>query len=110
MTRSQLKNTFNRTRNTEDFANYKKQRNFVVNFKKQARRTCFNNVETDTTNSNKACWKACKPFFSNKCFSNEIIFLIEDETIMQDEVMVAEIFNNYFITITKYTRYYKVET
>ena len=45
-------------------------------------------------------WTACKPFFSNRCASNETIFLVENNIVVQNEIEVADIFNDYFTNIT----------
>ena len=100
MKRSRLKNIYNKTKNIDDYSNYKKQRNFVVNLNKQSKREFFKKVKSDATNSNKVFWTSCKPFFNNKCNSNEIVSLIENENVIQDEIKVTKIFNNYFINIT----------
>ena len=98
--RSRLKNIFNRTRNINDYINYKKQRNYVVNLNKQEKRQFFKKVDTNTANSPKEFWAFCKPFFTNKCCSNEIVSLLENDAIVQENSKVADIFNNYFNTIT----------
>ena len=100
MKRSRLKNIYNRTKNISDYDNYKNQRNFVVNLNKQTKRQFFQKVETEKKDNNKTFWSMCKPFFTNKCYSDEIVSLIEDDTIVQEDHKVAEIFNKYFTTIT----------
>ena len=100
MNRSRLKNIYNHSRNIDDYVRYKKQRNYVVNLNKHVKRQFLNRVGSNTTNSSKEFWATCKPFFSNKCYSNEIVSLNEDDVIIQDESKVADIFNNYFNNIT----------
>ena len=41
-----------------------------------------------------------KPFFSDKLQSKSKIVLIEDETIISNDVEVAETMNKFFITVT----------
>ena len=60
----------------------------------------FEKVDTNTANSPKEFWAFCKPFFTNKCCSNEIVSLLENDAIVQEDSNVADIFNNYFNTIT----------
>ena len=45
MKRSRLKNIYNKTKNIDDYSNYKKQRNFVVNLNKQSKREFFKKVK-----------------------------------------------------------------
>ena len=49
MRRSKLKNIATKTKNPEDIAYYRKQRNLVVNMNRQAKKSYF----TDVTNSPK---------------------------------------------------------
>ena len=100
MKRSRLKNIYNKTKSADDYINYKRQRNYVVNLNKQSKRKFFKKIDQNNTNSSKDFWTACKPFFSNKCVSNESLSLIENDIIVQNENEVADIFNNFFINIT----------
>ena len=92
MKRSRLKNIFNKTRNINDFTAYKKQRNLVVNMNRKAKRKFFETVES--TKNGKQFWNKCKPYFTNKCVSDETISLLENKKIIQDDKAVAEIFND----------------
>ena len=46
-------------------------------------------------------WKAVKPRFSYKCKTANTIVLREEDTIMKNEKLIADTFNNYFADITK---------
>ena len=85
MKRSRLKNIYNSTKNVNDYSNYKKQRNLVLNLSKPSRRQFFENIKTDTTFNSKVFWTSRKPFFNNKYNSNEFVSLIEHDNAIQDE-------------------------
>ena len=51
---------------------------------------------------NKNLWKLCKPFFTEKGSQfDQNITLIEKKRTMSEKYNVANIFNKYFINITK---------
>ena len=62
MKSSRLKNKANKTKDTTDIRNYKKQRNYVVNQNKEAKLEYFSKHES---NDNKPFWVNCKPYFTN---------------------------------------------
>ena len=101
MKRSQLKNIANRTKNINDYENYKKQRNFVVHLNRKAKKLFFSKVGKKNCGQNKSFWKTCKPLFSNKTNrTDEKVFLLENKNLIHDDKNVADILNNYFINIT----------
>ena len=53
------------------------------------------------TDFNKKFWKTVQLPFSDKVFHNEAINLIKKKTILSDDQIVAETFNNYFNNIVK---------
>ena len=63
MTRSRLKNLYNKTPNVENEMNYKKQRNYCVNLLKSKRRYYHNIDIRRVTDSRKF---VINPFFSEK--------------------------------------------
>ena len=80
MKRSALKRKTSRTKQQEDIANYKKQRNFVVKLNKETKLQYFNNL--DTSKNSKAFWDKCRPYVSNKrARGDSKIILIEKEEI-----------------------------
>ena len=97
MKRSKLKNIANKTKDPEDIACYKKQRNLVVNMNRQAKKSYF----TETINRSKSFWKTVKPFFCSKQSNcEERILLVEDDEVVSNEDELAFIFNKYFNRIT----------
>ena len=100
MTRSRLRNIANKTKLPEDMANYRKQRNLVVNLNKKARKAYFNSPKA--TSNSKDFWKLYKPFFSEKGgVVREKILLVNDGDIISRDQDVATVFNKYFSNITE---------
>ena len=97
MKRSKLKDIANKTKDPEDIACYKKQRNLVVNMNRQAKKSYF----TETINRSKSFWKTVKPFFCSKQSNcEERILLVEDDEVVSNEDELAFIFNKYLNRIT----------
>ena len=98
MTRSRLKNKANKTNSQVDMANYRRQRNFVVNLNRQAKKAYISSIGP------KGCskfWDTFKPFFSDKGHANDVrIQLLENNNLVTNEEDIASIFNKYFNTIT----------
>ena len=95
MLRSKLKNRVNKTKDPEDMARFKKQRNFVVNLNRETKKSFL----ASTKNSSKCFWKAVKPYFGTRT-SNERILLVEDNSIISSEEKLATTFNNFFNSAT----------
>ena len=97
MRRSQLKNKVNKTKDLLIYQLYRKQRNYVVNLNKKEKRLRFSATKTN----DKSFWHLAKPHFSNKgCTNDEKIFLLEDDSIVNEDLAVANIFNDHFVNIT----------
>ena len=101
MTRSRLKSIANKTGSLSDLQAYKRQRNYVVNLNRNAKRSFFNRLEVPSSSGNKKFWDFCKPLFGGKASYNSQILLVEDNNIVSDEETVASLFNSYFNTITQ---------
>ena len=101
MKRSHLKNITNKSGDPLDLENYRKQRNYVVNLNKKAKRSFFNNVSPQDTKS-KNFWEAGKPLFSTNSYTGEErILIVEDNNIITNNRSTATIFNEYFNNITR---------
>ena len=101
MTRSRLKNLYNKTKSSADLLKYKKQRNFVKNLNVKEKKQFFERLSDRASDKPGEFWAHCKPFFTNKSISSETVSLLEDNVVTQDEFGVAKIFNEYFVNITK---------
>ena len=66
MLRYQLKNKFIKSRNKEDWSNYKKKRNFCTNHLKKSKQNYFGQLDMKHLNDNRKFWKIIKPFFPTK--------------------------------------------
>ena len=99
MLRSKLKHIADSTDKPEDRARYKRQRNLVVNMNRKAKKSLFN---SDSSKANsKGFWKTCKPLFSEKgCSDDKRIQLIENDQLVSDDDHLAEIFNEFYNSIT----------
>ena len=96
MKRSKLKNIANRTKNPEDIARYRRQRNLVVGMNRQAKKSFFSNH----AHTNTSFWKTIKPFFNSKSAPlGERLLIVENEEVISDSSKIASIFNAYFNTI-----------
>ena len=62
MKRSQLKNTYNKNHNYENWHLYKKQRNFCLNLLRKTKRNYFKNVKIQGITDNKKFWKTIRPY------------------------------------------------
>ena len=80
---------------------YKKQRNFCVNVLKRAKKEHFANLDTNSISDNKNFWQNVKPLFSNKFKGKTTIKLVENDKMIDNEIEIAKIFNEYFVNIVK---------
>ena len=94
MLRSRLKNNLNRQRSDENWDNYKKERNFSVKLLRQTKEKYFSDIKVKSISDNKRFWKTIKPFFSNKGLNTKNMMLVEDNKIVHEEEIIANIMNN----------------
>ena len=104
MLRSRLKNNLNKQRSDENWNNYKKQRNFCVKLLRQTKEKFFSDINVKSISDNKKFWKTIKPFFSNKGLNTNSMMLVEDNGIVRNEEIIANIMNNYFTNITTHLK------
>ena len=100
MHRSKLKNIANKTKDTNDIKNYKKQRNKCVFLNKEARKNSMKNVDVRGIRNTKNFWKTYKPYLSHNQVIDDKIILVEKNKIISDDSIISEIFNEYFTNIT----------
>ena len=105
MTRSRLKNKFNRHRTKENWKAYKIQRNDFVQLRKKAMKSFFKqNAKSGLSVSNKLFWKTIRPFLSNEgTHDNHDIILDENGDLIKDEENISEILNDFYINIVEKT-------
>ena len=103
MKRSRLRNKFFSDRTEMFWKEYKKQRNFCVNLSKRAKKEHFANRDKNSTSDNKTFWQIVKPLFSNKVKGKTTIKLVENDEMIDDEIKIAKLFND-FVNIVKKAR------
>ena len=103
MTRSRLKNKANKSGKEEDLKAYKKQRNLVLKLNRKAKKNFLKScISTNDKMKNTNLWDLCKPFFTEKGSQyDQNITLIEKKRSISEKHKVANIFNKYFVNITK---------
>ena len=101
MKRSKLRNSFNKKRSSENWQNYKRQRNICSNILKSTKKTFFETLNTNEITDNRKFWKTVKPFFTDKCKTTNNIILTEKNETLNDNKKISNTFNEYFTNITK---------
>ena len=80
MQRSKLKNIYNKYRTEDNWANYKKQRNFCVNLLPKTKAEYFQKLNVKDLSDNRKFWKTITPFFSNKGLNSRKLMLKKQPT------------------------------
>ena len=101
MNRSRLKNKFINNPNNMNKSNYKRQRNYCVNLLRREKKKFYGNLDIKNFTDNKQFWKTVKPFFSEKSKSTKKITLIEGDSIISKDDVIATTFNNLFSNAVK---------
>ena len=96
MKRSRLINKFNRSKNNENWEEFRKQRNLCTKIKCKAKIAHFKNLCKSP--SAKEFWKTVKPFFTDKghCTSDDYM-LEENKDLIKDDKKVSNLFNDSLI-------------
>ena len=84
MHRSKLKNIYNNYRTEDNWANYKKQRNFCVNLLRKTKTEYFQKLNVKDLSDNIKFWKTIKPFFSNKGLNTNKLMLKESNRLITE--------------------------
>ena len=95
MTRSRLCNNFLKERSADSKITYDKQRKYRVNLLRRIKNNYFANINISSITDNKKSWKTVKPLFSDRISHEETINLVGNDTILSDDQVVADTFNNY---------------
>ena len=99
MTRSRLRNKYNKNRTYQNWSNYKKQRNICTNILKKTKTDYFNNIDIKNITDNKRFWTAVKPFFTDKSKTWNNILLNENHKLIKHGKEIANKLNKYFANI-----------
>ena len=100
--RSRLRNNFNKQSSDENWDKYKKQRTYFVKLLRQTKEKYFSDAKS--ISENQKFWKTIKPFFSNKDLNANKMILVEDNEIVREKEIMANIMNNYFINIATHLK------
>ena len=100
MNRSRLKRIYNKNKRYQDWENYKNQRNLCYSLLRRTKKQYFNNINLKDISDNKKFWKCVTPYFSEKGSASTKLMLIENEEILTNESMVANVFNDFFLNVT----------
>ena len=104
--RSRLRNNFNKSKSSENWEKYRKQRNLCTTLKRRALSRYFRKKN----HSSKGFWKTFGTYLSNRGhFIDEDILLLEQGEIIRDRKKVADILNNHYINIIEFATGKKVE-
>ena len=87
----------NKTKDSTDIKNYKKQRNYVANLNKEVKLKYYSKFES---NDHKPFWANCKPYFTNKHSKADTdIMLSENGELILKTKEIAIIVNDHFGSI-----------
>ena len=100
-TRSRFKNIANKTGNIGDIEKYKKHRNYVKRLNAKTKKYYFENLNPKKLEMNKTFWQTFKPYFSSKYTPVEKLILVENNSIISDDITLADTMNDYFSNVTK---------
>ena len=101
MTRSGLRNKYNKNRTYENLSNCKKQYNICTNILKKAKPDYFNNIDIKNITDSDRLWTAVKSFFTDKSKTCNNMILNENDKTIKDDKEIANKFNKYFAAIIK---------
>ena len=101
MFRSQLKSKFIKSRNNEDWSNYKKQRNFCKNLLKKSKQYYFGQLHMKYLNDSRKLWKIIKPVFLDKGMNFNKAMIIEKDKLLAEEGSIAEVITTILLIYQK---------
>ena len=99
-----VKNMFwrkwDRCRSKPNWERFRKHRNLVTTLRKQSLSE-YMKGRCNSTQNGKHFWDTVKPLISDKYKGSNDITLMENNTIINDGLDVANIFNSYYVNVTK---------
>ena len=100
MLRSRFRNRYNKDHTVENWNKLRKHHSSRVKLFRREKRNYDIDLDISLVTDNKKFWKTVKPSFSDKSQPKNKIVLIEDETIISNDVEVAETMNEFFVSVT----------
>ena len=101
MLRSQLQNKMFAHGTLEYQIAFKHQRNYCNRLYKKERRRYYNNINLNDITDNKKFWKTMKPLFGDKGGPKDNIVLVEGDRIINEDIELAQTFNDFFDNAVK---------
>ena len=68
---------------------------------KKVKKYHFANLDLNSVLDNRKFWQNVKPLFSNKVKAKTTIILIENDEMIDNEIKIAKIFNEYFVSTVR---------
>ena len=101
MKRSRLRNRVNKLNSRTNISAYKRQRNICTRLIRKAKRDYFSNLSPSNIVDSRRFWSSVKPLFSDKGITGKNIIIVENNTIIDNDSKVTEIFSNLFSNTVK---------
>ena len=101
MVRFKLWNELNKSWTSENWKEYKQQRNTCLSILKGTKTNYFNNLNPKVITDNKKFWSAAKSLFSDKSKAKNTIVLYEKGKILKNYRKLSEVLNKYFTYLTR---------
>ena len=101
MTRSKLRNKYNKNRTPKNWIIFKKQRNKCVKILRNVKKEYLSNLNVKDVTDSRKFWSTVKPFFSDTSKTVNNIILSDNDKMLKDEKKVAKTLNDYFTNLTK---------
>ena len=102
MVRSKLRNKYLKSKSEIGKQRYNKQRNYCVKLLRLKEPKYYESLDMSKITDYKTFWKTRNPLFSNKShLTNSRITLLENGTILSQEVNFADTFNEFFSNVVK---------
>ena len=98
--RNMLKRKFDKCKDYENWERYRRQRNIVIKLRKKSL-SLYLKKKCNLTHDGKDFWKTVKPLISDKTKGSDEITLLENDSIVNDKMLVADILNNYYVNVTR---------
>ena len=77
---------------------------YFVKLLPQTKEKCFSDINVTSIFDNKKFWKSIKLFFPNKGLNTNNMMPVEENKIVRNEKIIANIMNNYFTNITTHLK------
>ena len=101
MKRTELATKYGKTRNPDDYKQFRKHRNYVNRLYKRERKNYFNSLDINDVHNVKKFWKVWKPLISDNYRTHNTITLVKGNDIISEDKEVAKEFKQQFSNAVK---------